>query len=257
MAAQEMRDLTKKAAHHTRGTRHKAKKTLPTAGTSSTLAAAMGGRLRQAFCRGCRWEAISAGMGCLCFHACTPHPCAVLKSASAISPLPIPLTQPPHSFDPASPPPPHFQNMLKGRKSSTDKIEVQGVTEATLQQAAQAMEGFSGEGRRQRGHLPACLRPLLPAPCSSAMASLRLRAHLPCLASSAPPLLTWGTLAHTPHTWHVTTPRTRHAGREIAKFMAAVQAAVYGGQQAVLTPQLFDAVLKRKLYEHNERAAFR
>ena len=47
------------------------------------------------------------------------------------------------------------------------------------------------------------------------------------------------------------------AGREIAKFLAAVQAAVYGGQQAVLTPAVWDTVLQRKLFEHREREAFR
>jgi ATPase family AAA domain-containing protein 3A/B len=48
-----------------------------------------------------------------------------------------------------------------------------------------------------------------------------------------------------------------HAGREIAKFMAAVQAAVYGAASPVLTPELWDSVLQRKLYEHSERKAFR
>lgn len=39
--------------------------------------------------------------------------------------------------------------------------------------------------------------------------------------------------------------------------MAAVQAAVYGSAEAALTPQIWDLVLKRKLYEHEERRAFR
>ncbi len=47
------------------------------------------------------------------------------------------------------------------------------------------------------------------------------------------------------------------AGREIAKFMAAVQAAAYGSAQPVLTPGLWDSVLQRKLFEHQERRAFR
>ncbi|KAF5841023.1 P-loop containing nucleoside triphosphate hydrolase protein [Dunaliella salina] len=79
--------------------------------------------------------------------------------------------------------------MLRGRKEQADKITIEGITEAKLQQAAQAMEGFSG--------------------------------------------------------------------REIAKFMAAVQAAVYGSPQPVLTPQVWDTVLSRKLFEHKEREAFR
>jgi len=82
-----------------------------------------------------------------------------------------------------------LQAMLRGRKEEADKITIEGITEATLQQAAQAMEGFSG--------------------------------------------------------------------REIAKFMAAVQAAVYGSAQPVLTPQVWDTVLSRKLFEHKEREAFR
>ncbi|GFR42049.1 hypothetical protein Agub_g2865 [Astrephomene gubernaculifera] len=47
------------------------------------------------------------------------------------------------------------------------------------------------------------------------------------------------------------------SGRELAKFMAAVQAAVYGASQAVLTPAIWRNVLERKLYEHAERRAFR
>ncbi len=47
------------------------------------------------------------------------------------------------------------------------------------------------------------------------------------------------------------------SGRELAKFMAAVQASVYGSTEAVLTPEIWDAVLRRKLHEHQERRAFR
>lgn len=47
------------------------------------------------------------------------------------------------------------------------------------------------------------------------------------------------------------------AGREIAKFMAAVQAAVYGAHEPVLTPEIWGSVLQRKLHEHQERRAFR
>lgn len=48
-----------------------------------------------------------------------------------------------------------------------------------------------------------------------------------------------------------------HAGREIAKFMAAVQAAVYGSHEPTLTPEIWESVLARKLHEHQERAAFK
>lgn len=37
--------------------------------------------------------------------------------------------------------------MMRGRKSEVDKIEVQGISEAKLEEAARAMEGFSGEMR--------------------------------------------------------------------------------------------------------------
>ncbi len=78
--------------------------------------------------------------------------------------------------------------LLRGRKADTDTIEVRGVDERVLEEAASAMEGFSG--------------------------------------------------------------------REIAKFMASVQAAVYGSAQAVLTPELFREVLAHKLHEHRQRQAF-
>ena len=39
--------------------------------------------------------------------------------------------------------------------------------------------------------------------------------------------------------------------------MAAVQASVYGSAEATLTPAIWDAVLLRKLYEHQERRNFR
>ena len=48
-----------------------------------------------------------------------------------------------------------------------------------------------------------------------------------------------------------------HAGRELAKFMAAVQAAVYGSHEAVLTPEIFQSVLGRKMVEHEERKQFK
>lgn len=47
------------------------------------------------------------------------------------------------------------------------------------------------------------------------------------------------------------------SGRELAKFLAAVQAAVYGSAEPVLTPEIWKAVLDRKLYEHQQRRRFR
>ncbi|PNW84441.1 hypothetical protein CHLRE_03g144967v5 [Chlamydomonas reinhardtii] len=47
------------------------------------------------------------------------------------------------------------------------------------------------------------------------------------------------------------------SARELAKLLAAVQAAVYGAPKAVLTPEIWQGVLQRKLYEHAERRTFR
>ncbi|KAI8463565.1 MAG: hypothetical protein J3K34DRAFT_526885 [Monoraphidium minutum] len=46
------------------------------------------------------------------------------------------------------------------------------------------------------------------------------------------------------------------SAREIAKFVASVQAAVYGSAETVLTRELFDKVLAYKLKEHAARRAF-
>jgi ATPase family AAA domain-containing protein 3A/B len=46
------------------------------------------------------------------------------------------------------------------------------------------------------------------------------------------------------------------SAREIAKFAASVQAAVYGSERPVLTAALFDKVLQYKLHEHAARRAF-
>ena len=37
-----------------------------------------------------------------------------------------------------------MQAMMRGRKSEAEKIEVQGITEAKLEEAARVMDGFSG-----------------------------------------------------------------------------------------------------------------
>eukprot|EP00877_Chromochloris_zofingiensis_P015243 jgi/Chrzof1/9973/Cz04g22140.t1 len=81
-----------------------------------------------------------------------------------------------------------LQALLRGRKVAADKIEIRGVDQATLMEAAEIMEGFSG--------------------------------------------------------------------REIAKFMASVQAAVYGSPEAALTPEIFRQVLQHKLQEHAARQSF-
>jgi ATPase family AAA domain-containing protein 3A/B len=46
------------------------------------------------------------------------------------------------------------------------------------------------------------------------------------------------------------------SAREIAKFAASVQAAVYGAPEPVLTRELFGKVLDYKLKEHAARRAF-
>ena len=46
------------------------------------------------------------------------------------------------------------------------------------------------------------------------------------------------------------------SGRELAKFMASVQAAVYGSHETELTPAIFENVLKLKLAEHRQREIF-
>eukprot|EP00798_Chlamydomonas_sp_ICE-L_P022724 gene22724-29884_t len=79
--------------------------------------------------------------------------------------------------------------MMRGRKSGAEQIEIQGIDDVLLWEAANATEGFSG--------------------------------------------------------------------RELAKFMAAVQAAVYGSHEAVLTPELYRSVLARKMKEHEERKEFK
>lgn len=43
------------------------------------------------------------------------------------------------------------------------------------------------------------------------------------------------------------------SGREIAKLMASVQAAVYGSEQCVLDPNLFREVVDYKVAEHQQR----
>lgn len=46
------------------------------------------------------------------------------------------------------------------------------------------------------------------------------------------------------------------SGRELAKLMASVQAAVYGSHEAVLTPEILNKVLDMKVQEHKKRLEF-
>lgn len=78
--------------------------------------------------------------------------------------------------------------LLGGRKAATDRIQLHGITEQMLSDAAHQTDGFSG--------------------------------------------------------------------RELAKFMASVQAAVYGSKQPILTPELFAQVLDFKVKEHQRRMQF-
>lgn len=47
------------------------------------------------------------------------------------------------------------------------------------------------------------------------------------------------------------------SGRELAKLMASMQAAVYGSAKAVLTHQMWNQVVDMKVREHVQRQAFR
>jgi ATPase family AAA domain-containing protein 3A/B len=56
--------------------------------------------------------------------------------------------------------------------------------------------------------------------------------------------------------WKAAKKTDGFSGRELAKFMASVQAAVYGSHEAELTPAIFENVLKLKLTEHRQREVF-
>ena len=47
------------------------------------------------------------------------------------------------------------------------------------------------------------------------------------------------------------------SGRELAKLMASMQAAVYGSAKTVLTHQIWNQVVDMKVREHLQRQAFR
>lgn len=47
------------------------------------------------------------------------------------------------------------------------------------------------------------------------------------------------------------------SGRELAKLMASMQAAVYGSAKPILTHQIWKQVLDMKVREHVQRQAFR
>ena len=46
------------------------------------------------------------------------------------------------------------------------------------------------------------------------------------------------------------------SGRELAKLMASMQAAVYGSSKPILTHEMWDRVLNMKVREHAQRQAF-
>lgn len=56
--------------------------------------------------------------------------------------------------------------------------------------------------------------------------------------------------------WEAAEKTEGFSGRELAKFMASVQAAVYGSHEPVLTPAIFENVLNLKLMEHKQRTVF-
>lgn len=56
--------------------------------------------------------------------------------------------------------------------------------------------------------------------------------------------------------WEAAQATEGFSGRELAKFMASVQAAVYGSHEPVLTKDMFARVLQLKLKEHGQRQAF-
>lgn len=56
--------------------------------------------------------------------------------------------------------------------------------------------------------------------------------------------------------WEAAEKTEGFSGRELAKFMASVQAAVYGSHEPVLTPAIFENVLNLKLAEHQQRTVF-
>lgn len=56
--------------------------------------------------------------------------------------------------------------------------------------------------------------------------------------------------------WDAAEKSSGFSGRELAKFMASVQAAVYGSHESVLTPSIFESVLEMKLNEHKQRTIF-
>lgn len=56
--------------------------------------------------------------------------------------------------------------------------------------------------------------------------------------------------------WNAAEKTEGFSGRELAKFMASIQAAVYGSHEPVLTPAIFENVLNLKLTEHQQRTIF-
>ena len=127
--------------------------------------------------------------------------------------------------------------MLRGRKAGgPDTITVRGVSDADLMWAAERTEGFSGGwagwGGQECSLFPASRGRPVPPCCPS------LPPQCPPLPPPPSPL-----------------PRAP-AGRELAKFMASVQAQAYGSHAAELTPDMFRAMTDAKVSEHAKRRSF-
>ncbi|CAD7704763.1 unnamed protein product [Ostreobium quekettii] len=60
-----------------------------------------------------------------------------------------------------------------------------------------------------------------------------------------------------PLLWQAAEATEGFSGRELAKFMASVQAAVYGTRDATLTADILNKILQFKVREHNKRMGFR
>jgi hypothetical protein len=56
--------------------------------------------------------------------------------------------------------------------------------------------------------------------------------------------------------WEIAEATKGFSGRELAKFMASVQATVYGSHEPVLTSDMLRSVLELKLKEHKQREIF-
>ena len=95
--------------------------------------------------------------------------------------------------------------------------------------------------------------PAAPAPAPAARPA-RLRAALGGRGSDADRITVSGVGEE--ELWEAANQTEGFSGRELAKFMASVQAAVYGAHEPVLTAAMFRRVLALKVHEHTQRRAF-